>query len=221
MNKLRPMALLCAGPVSRSPLARLPNLRRHLFWVKAGSYRVASRAVNALGAGTPVVELEEMRRAGIWVISVPPDELAGSLEELRSAKLDWRKRILLILDGQAESCIADSFRPLGVSVATFGPIDPEGSRYFAEGDSDAIRAVHQLVGEPRTRRVVELKRGTKASYLAGADSVTKQVLPLVAEAVERFQSAGLSLTDAKLIAETLLTGAMRSYFRAGRRAIKS
>ena len=46
------------------------------------------------------------------------------------------------------------------------------------------------------------------------------MLPLIADAVECFQSAGISNPEAKSITETLLTGAMRSYFRAGRRAIK-
>ena len=109
MKKLRPVALLCAGPVSRSPLTRLPNLRRHLVWVKSSSYRVASRAVNALGAGTPVEGLEDMKRAGIWVISVPVSELAA-LEISRMR--EWYRRTLMILH-EAESDVGIGFRGQG------------------------------------------------------------------------------------------------------------
>lgn len=221
MKKLRAVALLCAGPVSRSALTRLPNLRRHLLWVKSSSYRVASRAVNALGAGTPVEALEEMKRAGIWVISVPVAELPGILTELQRAGVDWRHRTLIILSSEVDSDAATWFREQGASVATFAPIDVNEMRFVAEGDADAVRMVRQIVEDAPVRRVIEIKKGAKAEYLAGALTVTQHVLPLLADAVDRFQSAGLSNPEAKSIAETLLTGAMRSYFRAGRRAIKS
>ena len=221
MNKLPPMALLCAGPVSRSELTRLPNLRRHLSWVKSTSFQVASRAVNALRAGTPVASIAEVRRAGIWVVSVPKEELPDALEELDDAGLDWRRKVLLLLEADVESSVADAFRQAGAAVATFAPVDSEGTRYCAEGDPDAIRVVQALVHEPRSKRLLEIKKGAKAEYLAGAHAATKKVLPLIAEAVECFQKAGLTLTEAKGLTEMLLAGAMRSYCRAGRRAIKS
>lgn len=221
MKKLRPVALLCAGPVSRSPLTRIPNFLRHLTWVKSSSYRIASRAVNALGAGTPVAEISEMSRAGIWVISVPPPDLPGALRELRQIGIDWRRRVILIFDPEAESFVAETFRSLGASVGTFAPIDTEESRYILEGDLDAIKVARSLIDEGRTRRVIEVKKGTKGNYLAGVQTATKDLVPLIAQAVECFQSAGLSVPESKAIAEALVTGAMRSYFRAGRRAIKS
>jgi predicted short-subunit dehydrogenase-like oxidoreductase (DUF2520 family) len=221
MNKLRPVALLCAGPVSRSPLTRLPILRRNLAWVKSSSFRVASRAVNALGAGAPALEISEMKRAGIWVISVPNSELASSLAELRSAGLEWRNRVLLIFDSEAESDSAAWFQCQGAAVATFAPVDSEESRYIVEGDSEAVRLLRRLVEDPRSRRVIEIKKGSKAKYLAGALAATQCVLPHIAEAVECFQTAGIGNLEAKAITESLLAGAIRSYFRAGRRAIKT
>jgi len=221
MNKLRPVALLCSGPISRSPLTRLPVFRRNLAWVKSSSYRVASRAVNALGAGSAVTEVSEMKRAGIWVISVPSSELIASLEELQTAGLDWRNQILLIFDTEAESDKAAWFQDNGAFAATFTPIDSEESRYIVEGDSEAVRVLRTLVEDPRSRRVIEIKKGAKATYLAGALAATKCVLPYIAEALESFQAAGVGNLEAKAITESLLAGAMRSYFRAGRRAIKS
>ena len=221
MKKLRPVALLCAGSVSRSPLTRLPNLRLHLVWVKSRSYRVASRAVNALGAGTPVEGLEDMKRAGIWVISVPVSELPAALGDLQNAGVEWYRRTLMILSHEAESDLGIWFRGQGAMVATFAPVDTDELRFVAEGDADAVKVVRRLVEDTHARRVIEIKKGAKAEYLAGALTATQQVLPLIADAFERFQSAGFSNPEAKSITETLLTGAMRSYFRAGRRAIKS
>lgn len=220
MNKLRPVALVCAGPVSRSPLTRLPNLTRNLTWVKSSSFRIASRAVNALGGGSPVVELSDMKRAGIWVVSVPRGELLRSLGELRHSDIDWSRRVLLILDSEVESEMADAFRSNGASVATFAPVDGAESRYVTEGDPDAVRVLKALIESPRVSRLIEIRKGTKAKYVAGAKAASKQILPFIAEAVECFQAAGMEPPEARAITEAMIGSAMRSYFRAGRRALK-
>jgi hypothetical protein len=220
MNKLRPLALLCAGPVSRSSLAKLPQLRRNLVWVKSTSYRVASRAVNALGAGTPVSEFSEIDGAAVWLVSVPPEEVEWALKELQNADLEWRRRVLLIIDRDTDSDAAASFRHCGAAVASLAPIDADGSRYITEGDTDAVRIARWLAGDTHKRVVMQIKKGAKAKYLAGAHAATKQVLPLIAEAMSSFQAAGLSNADAKSLTETLVSGAVRLYFRAGRRSLK-
>jgi len=177
--------------------------------------------VNALGAGSAVDDITEMKRAALWVVSVPGADLTSAVDELRDAQVDWSRRTLLILSAEAESEAGCWFREHGASVATFAPIDTEESRFVVEGDSDAVRMVRSLVEDTRERRVIEIRKGTKAAYLAGALTATQEVLPLIADAVECFQSAGISNPEAKSITEALLTGAMRSYFRAGRRVIKS
>ena len=221
MNKLRPLALLCSGRVSRSPLTRLAQLGANLTWVKSNSYRVASRAVNALGAGVPVASVAEMARASVWLVSVPDAELRQTLAELRSAGVDWKRRCLLILSPEADSAVAGDFRGRGAAVASFCPIDEQQSRFVAEGESDAVRAIRDLVGDTRRNKVVEIRKGAKAKYLAGARAATKDVLPLIAEALDCFQAAGISNADAKAIAESLMGGSMRLYFRAGRRTLES
>jgi len=169
----------------------------------------------------PVSHANEARRAGIWVVSVAGSDLPSALTELKGATLEWAGRVLLILDSTAESCVGEEFRTRGAAVATFAPIDTEESRYIVEGDTDAVRVVRSLIEDSRIRRVIEIKKGGKATYLAGAQAATQNILPYVAEAVECFQAAGLSTPESKSLAEVLLTGALRSYFRAGRRAIKS
>jgi hypothetical protein len=177
--------------------------------------------VNALGAGRPVNEFREIDRAAVWVVSVPPDELQWALDELQNAQLDWRRRVLLIMDRDADSGAAASFRHYGAAVASLTPIDADGSRYVAEGDTDAVQIARWLAGDSHKRVVLQIEKGAKAKYLAGAHAATKEVLPLIAEAMNEFQSAGLAKGDAKSLTETLVNGALRLYFRAGRRSLKS
>jgi hypothetical protein len=168
-----------------------------------------------------VSDIAEITRAAVWIVSVPSAELRSSLEELRAAGLDWRNRVLLILDGEAESEGATAFRTAGAAVASFAPVDADASRYVVEGDADAIRAVRLLLGDSHQRLLVQIKKGAKANYLAGAQAATTRVLPLIAEAIDNFQFAGMSNSEAKAITESLLSGSMRLYFRAGRRSLKS
>jgi hypothetical protein len=161
-----------------------------------------------------------MARAPIWIVSVPPAELPATLRELHDADIEWRGRVLLILDSSADSELGVAFHKSGAAVASFAPIDAECSRYVVEGDSDAVRTVRWLIGDSHKRLVVQITKGAKARFLEGAEAATSRVLPLIAEAVERFQGVGLRNQDAKAITESLLTGAMRLYFRAGRRALK-
>ena len=86
-------------------------------------------------------------------------------------------------------------------MATFAPIDADESRFVAEGDSDAVRVVRSIVEDSRARRVIEIKKGAKATYLSGALAATQEVMPLIADAVERFQAAGISNLEAKSITE--------------------
>ena len=56
-----------------------------------------------------------------------------------------------------------------------------------EGDSDAVRTVRWLIGDSHKTLVIQITKGAKARYPAGAEAATSRVLPLIAEAVERFQ----------------------------------
>jgi predicted short-subunit dehydrogenase-like oxidoreductase (DUF2520 family) len=157
-----------------------------------------------------------MARACVWLVSVPDPELKDIIAELRGSGVNWKGRSLLILNSEADSALAGDLRGRGAAVASFCPIDEQQSRFVAEGDSDAVRAVRALVGN----KVVEIRKGAKAKYLAGARAATRDVLPLIAEALDCFQAAGIPNVEARAITESLVGGSMRLYFRAGRRTLE-
>src|SRR5258708_29679037 len=68
MTKARSVALVCAGQVSRSGLVRLPALAEQLALVKSTHLRQASRAANALRAGTAVSTYEQLAKAKTFLI---------------------------------------------------------------------------------------------------------------------------------------------------------
>ena len=221
MTKLPLMALLCAGSISRSPLARLPQIRRYVRWVKASSYRVAARVTTALRAGVPVQDISELQHVKFWLVYAPAEDLSPIIRELGTLGESLEGSQVIILDEALAATGTENLRQLGAQVATFSPVEAEEKRYVMEGDPDALKTIRQLVDSPNSSKVVELKKGAKPEYIQGALAATKSILPCVADAVERFTNAGISAPEAKSITEALVTESMRAYFRAGRRAIKS
>src|SRR4051794_29986401 len=100
MRKLRPVALVCAGPVSRTALEDLPKLREQLGAVKAGSYRLASRYVNRLRAGTPVHSYDELHDSSLILINVPEGMIPAVVSDLAGANIRWTgKHVALYQSG--------------------------------------------------------------------------------------------------------------------------
>src|SRR5687768_8233131 len=103
MKRTRSVALVCAGPISRGTVARLAGLVDHVGWVKAPSYRLASRSVNALRAGVPVHKYEDLNRADLIVVSVPRELESYTIAGLALSQIDWGRKACVILDTLLES----------------------------------------------------------------------------------------------------------------------
>jgi hypothetical protein len=214
------VALVCAGPISRGIVARLPGLGDHIGWVKAPSYRLASRAVNALRAGIPVQEYEELAPAGLFVVSVPRELEDSTFAELASARIDWRNRAVVVLDTLKDSRSLAALSKVGALLATVHPIGTNEERtLFIEGEQDVIRLMHKVLS-PRVARAIQVITTTgKARLLAGIDEATRGFLPVIASVTDHFKAAGLSKAQSEVLAQGLVTNSMRSYFRAGRRVL--
>src|SRR4051812_43070422 len=103
MGKQRRAALVYAGPVRRSSLTRLPGLGTQLRFVKSSSVATASRAVRALRAGHAVRRYEDMAEADLFLISVPAKAITHIVTELAASELEWKSRIVVLFDSDAES----------------------------------------------------------------------------------------------------------------------
>jgi hypothetical protein len=220
MRRIRAVALVCAGPVSRGMVARLPGVVEHLGWVKAPSYRLASRAVNALRAGIPVYEYEELAAANLILISVPHEAEDGTVRELASSRLDLRNRAVVVMDTPRDSSAMRALRDRGALVATLQPIGAAEDRTLViEGEQEAIRHMQRAMTPAASRGMQVLTPSGKSRLLAGVDEATQRFLPVVASVTDHFKAAGLSKQQSETLAQTLISSSMRAYFRAGRRAM--
>jgi hypothetical protein len=176
--------------------------------------------VNALRAGEPVYEYEGLAQSALILVSVPRSAQDQTIGELACSALDWRNRPVVVMDTPKES---DDLRPLagrGAAVATLEAVNTGDVRALViEGHADAIRQMQSVIAPAARRAMQTIKTGGKCRLLAGFQEATRGFLPVIASITDHFKAAGLSKQQSETLAQALVAGSMRSYFRAGRRVL--
>lgn len=220
MKPTRSVALVCAGPVSRTTVARLSGLMDHLGWVKAPSYRLASRAVNVLKAGSPVHEYSECAPAKVILINVPAPALPSTIDLLARCEMNWKHKDVVVVDTLWDCSVLKALEARGAKTATMHVIgSPEDKRLLVEGHPETVRTLRKLL-KANEIRVHQIDGDSKVGVLSAVEKATTQFVPLIAEMTDRFKSAGLSKSEAKMITALLLEDTMQAYFRLGRRLLR-
>lgn len=216
MAMTRSIALVCSGPVSRSTVARLPGIREQLGWVKAPTFRMASRAANSLKSGVAVADYSALDRAHTILISVPMDVLHRHVQELLAAEITWRGKVVAVIETDCDSTVLRCFRSLGAHCATLTSVGgPEDRSVLIEGDSEAVRILRRFIGT--NLPVLTIATATKKPFLDTVEKASSSLLPLVSGVVENFRAAGLTKTQSESLAATLVGNTLNGYFRGGRR----
>lgn len=217
MRRVKSVALVCAGPTSRSEIAKLPYLAERLGPVKSFSLRVASRAVNSMRAGYPVASYEELDCADSIVISAPDVQTPQLVEELGRAGIRWKNKSVVLCNSILESRHLAVMGHMGATTGSFNYVDGfAGKRLVVEGDDGAVRVVRTLLEHGGTR-AIRIKRGEKANYLAGVAFVSALVTPMIAAAMQCFRRADISTYDSQRLIEEMMERSVRSYFRVRRK----
>lgn len=218
MKKAPSVALVGAGSVSRSCLARIPKLREQLGPVKAPSFRVASRLANTLRSGFAVREYRDLDHSKIIFLAVPERILDRTVGELAGSGLDWAGRTIILCCRARDSRTLQRLGRLGAQVASLDTVgDLREERYVVEGDRDAVREVARLLGEARTR-LIQIDAAHKDLYRAGIWMSSQGLLPLLDAAVVHLRRAGMARQQALPIVAELMHRCLRDYQRAGRKA---
>jgi predicted short-subunit dehydrogenase-like oxidoreductase (DUF2520 family) len=214
MTKVQSLALVCAGPISRAGIGRLPNLADQLGPVKSGTLQRASRTVNSIGGGTPVSAYRDLENSRTVLINVPDKQLTAIVAEL-AAGVGWKHKIAVLCNSTLDSSELAPLEALGAAVGSFDTIAGfEGQRYVIEGSGPAIREMRALLQQGLTR-VIEIRRGAKKHYLAGVDFVSTLLTSALVASVKNFRKAGIPLNQAHSIVAKLADKSVRDYLKAG------
>ncbi len=210
-------ALAGGGRVSASFIARLPRLRSELGPVAAHSYRLASRIVNSIGAGTAVRGYADLKDSRLILICAPVrivDAMAPALSEA----LTCRGKIILLCESTCDSRKLAGLRAQGAAVGSMQPIPGfEGRRFVIEGDGAAVREAKSLA-RALGGRAEEASAEKMDLYLAALSFGTSLFTPLLEAAVRCLRQAGLPQASAVKVAEALFRESLRGYVYAGKRS---
>ncbi len=219
MTKARSLALVCAGPISRNGIARLPKIIAQLGPVKSGTLQRASRAVNALGGGAPVAEYQAIADSQTILVNVPDDQLPGILGELAGTGIDWTQKIAILCNSSLGSGELTRLESQGAAVGSFDAITGfEDLRYVIEGNDSAVREMRALI-EQGDVRAIEIRQGAKKQYLAGITFATDFLASTITGAVDCLRDSGLPIRYAHQIAATLVEKTLRDFLKSGAKAL--
>lgn len=218
MKQAPSVALVGAGSVSRSFLARIPKLADQLGPVKAPSFRLARRIVNSLRFGYAVRDHAELQDARLVLIAVPDSQAGATLEELVAAAADWRDRSVVLCGSRQNSGLLAALAARGASVASLDPIPGLRQDHYAmAGDRAALTRLRGLLGEG-ARRAIEIHPDAKERFLSALWIASAGVMPVIDAAVMNLRHAGVDRRTAVPIVEELVLKSVRGYSRAGRKA---
>jgi len=216
MKAKRVTGLVSAGGISESFLLRMPALLRSLGPVKAGSLQVARRVANSLRAGFGVADYAALDSCNPVWLAVPDEMLEDVVRELAEQTRLNGKMVVLCESARDSFWLA----PLlgGARVATLNLAEESDERVLiAEGHPDVIRELSRLAAEEK-RKLITLRPGSKAMYLAGKHLARYLLLPWIAAAVESLRAAGFSRAEAMRTVGEMGERSLRGYGKAGRRA---
>ena len=209
-------ALVGAGRVTDSFVARIPRLSLELGPVAAQSYRLASRIANAIGAGHPVRGYQDLEPSRLVLLCAPAAQLPVILPHLIPA-LDWRGKVALLCDSGADSTQLAGLRARGAAAGSIQPIRGFERRFVAEGDRAAVRAAKRLASLVGGR-VEEVRTERIGLYRAALSFSTCLFIPLMEAAYECLRGAGIDDSAAMRITEQLFHQSVRGYHYSGKRS---
>ncbi len=210
-------ALVGAGGVTQTMVARLPRLSQQLTSVAAASYRLASRMANTLGAGFPLREFDSLNEADLILICTPHAAFDQVRPLLREASIEWSGKTLLFCDSDQLSGALDEFRERGAETGSLDPVRGLPNQYVAEGDKLAVRLAKHLAGE-LGGKVMEIASDKADLFHAAVTFSSSLFTPLIESCAECVRRSGVTGKQAMTITEALLQFSLREYVHAGRKS---
>lgn len=201
-----------------STLERLTGLAQEVSLVVAGSKRLASRYVNAIRAGRPTEDFDELHDASTIWIQVPADQTQGSVEHLLQLDLEWAGRSVILLSRDQDSTELGPLEQRGAevgSIAEATEIQPD--MVLVEGTAGALRDLKGVLKRHHLR-AFEIERGRKALYNAGLMVANQLSAPLMEAALRSLRGAGVDQLTAKRILRRSLDATLRAHEANGKKA---
>jgi predicted short-subunit dehydrogenase-like oxidoreductase (DUF2520 family) len=205
------------------------------LWGQAGSVHIGGvcnrslqssrKAVEGLGAGTPVVSLNQFKAADFWLIGTSDEQIAPTAGKMCEAPANLQNSIVFHLCGRHGPEILAPLTAAGCRVAAIHPVrsltheritlaEFEGTAIVAEGTQetlDALRTLFVSIGGVWLP-VKNINRGLYHAALSIISNVTKGV---TWKAQNWLENAGIPHPMAVAVAQKLLAITVEDIARSG------
>ncbi|MCH8228658.1 MAG: DUF2520 domain-containing protein [Proteobacteria bacterium] len=205
------------------------------LWGQAGSVHIGGvcnrslhssrKAVEALGAGTPLAALDQFEAADFWLIGTSDEQIAPTAVKICQARADLESSIVFHLCGRYGTDILAPLADRGCRVAAVHPVRSltherislaqfEGTAIVAEGNEetlDALKALFVSIGGVWLP-VKNIDRGLYHAALSIISNVTKGV---TWKAQNWLENAGIPDQMATAVAQKLLAITVEDIARSG------
>ncbi|NUN00557.1 MAG: DUF2520 domain-containing protein [Bryobacteraceae bacterium] len=213
MKRAMNIGLVGSGQLTRCCVAAF--LPGKLGPVKASSYRLASRMVNALKAGYAVKSYEELDECRLILVCVHDRNLACTVEELARSDINWLGKSVLLCDSWMGSDELENLVAQGASAGSIWAVDTSGpARLAVEGDQEVLRELKRLV-DYGPQKLLELKRCRKDLYWASTSFASSLLTPMLVAAARCLQNAGMHPRDASGLVERAVLKSLRGHMKSG------
>ncbi len=205
------------------------------LWGQAGSVHIGGvcnrslhssrKAVEALGAGTPLAVLDQFEAADFWLIGTGDEQIAPTAVKICKARTDLESSIVFHLCGRYGTDILAPLTDSGCQVAAVHPVRSltherislaqfEGTAIVAEGGEetlDALKTLFVSIGGVWLP-VKNIDRGLYHAALSIISNVTKGV---TWKAQNWLEKAGIPHQMATAVAQKLLAITVEDIARSG------
>lgn len=225
MKSPRDIAIIGTGRVGKALGALADAAGWSVTAVADISAQVAHSAAEAIGNPASMPAAQVAGAAGVVLLTVPDDKIAGLCRQLADAKAFRTGSVVAHCSGALTSEILAPARQCGCLVASMHPMQTfptaeaavaklPGSYFFIEGDDEAAEVLKCLakdIGGKPTRIASE----SKTLYHAAAVMACNYLTALLDASLTMAEQAGISRADATAAFEPLIRATMDNVITAG------
>ena len=182
-------------------------------------------AVAFIGTGRAVDALADMRRADVWMLTPPDDQIVACCAALAATGLLAPGNVVFHCSGALPSRDLAAATARGAAVASVHPLKSfadsaiaartfEGTYCAAEGDAAAL-AVLRPAFERIGARVSGIEPEFKTIYHAASVIVCNYLTALLETGIRSYEKSGLKRDDALRMMEPLVRETLDNVFRLG------
>lgn len=185
----------------------------------------AAEAVDFIGSGNALAQLEQARAAAVWMIGTPDASIQLACDRLVESGLLAEGDVVFHCSGALPSSVLNAATACGVTVASVHPIrsfaNPQqavdqfaGTWCGVEGDVAALAVL-----EPALRsigaQIVHIAPAAKTVYHGAAVFASNYLVTLIELALQAYEKAGVPRETAHKLIEPLVRGTVENVFSVG------